>query len=347
MQNAKVRSKYTAWVVGVAILILAFLLRGIIIQLLTQVAIGYLLMALALPLAKRLERSLSKGLAATIALTVLSGGLILALFLLVPLILRQGKELAQVLPFLIEKGQALWDSASAFLVEKGIALFKSEDLNLKLSAWVDQVFPMVVKQAGSLAGSLSLFFPAPILAFYFLKDREAIACRLSMWVPLSHRQQAVAAAREMKREISGFFRGQLLVSLAVGGLTALGLLVVGVPAWLLLGVLMGVLELIPYLGPILGAIPVVLFALPAGLGKVLWALGVVVAVQQLEGSVISPKLMSGATDLHPVVVLLAISVGSMVAGVGGMLAALPIVVSLRGALRVMRLKSPETQKRGF
>ena len=177
---------------------------------------------------------------------------------------------------------------------------------------------------------------SPVLACDFLRDREAITRHLCLWVPLGSRSRTVAAAREARRELVGFLRGQVLLSLAVGGLTALGLALAGVPAWLLLGLLMGVMELIPYLGPLLAAIAVVLFSLPLGLGPTLWALGVVILVQQLEGALLSPRLMAGATRIHPAVVLLAISFGGMVAGVTGMLLSLPLAVMLRGARRGMR-----------
>jgi predicted PurR-regulated permease PerM len=153
------------------------------------------------------------------------------------------------------------------------------------------------------------------------------------------RPKAVAVIREMRREISGFWRGQLMICGVVGALTALGLLIVGVPAWLLLGLLMGILELIPYIGPFLASVPVFLFTLPMGLGRVAWALGVVLLVQQLEGGLISPRLMSGATRLHPVTVLLAISAGGLLGGMAGMLLAVPVVVSLRGGLRMLRKDS--------
>ena len=79
-----------------------------------------------------------------------------------------------------------------------------------------------------------------------------------------------------------------------------------------------------------------LLALQGGMGRALWALGVLVAVQQLEGGLLSPRLLSGATRLHPLLVLLAISAGGMLGGAMGMLLALPAVVSLRGAMRGLR-----------
>lgn len=119
----------------------------------------------------------------------------------------------------------------------------------------------------------------------------------------------VRIVREMGRESVGYLRGQLLVSLAVGGFTGLGLLLCGVPSWLLLGFLMGLLELIPYVGPFLGGVLVALFAWPGGWSRMLWSLGVVVLVQQLEGGMLSPQLMSETTRLHPIVVLLCVMAG--------------------------------------
>lgn len=349
MQEAKVRSKPLTWALvflGLAIGVVAW---PIILRLLTQVLWGYVLMALALPLARVLEKRVSQGLAATLSLTLLSLALILSIALLVPLLIRQGQELGKMVPYLMENAQSVVDRVNAFLTERGIYIdsLSGQKISDQMSQWMQSAFPMVLKKATSAAGTLSMVLPAPILAFYFLKDRESIACHIAMWVPLKHRQKAIAAAREMKREMSGFLRGQLLISVAVGGLTALGLLIVGVPAWLLLGILMGILELIPYVGPIIGAIPVAMFALPSGIGKALWALGVVVVVQQLESGMIAPRLMSGATNLHPVVVLLAISAGGILGGVMGMLIALPVVVSLRGAFRVLRLKNVSLTKRDF
>ena len=165
--------------------------------------------------------------------------------------------------------------------------------------------------------------------------------RLSLWIPSRHRRQVLIALREMRLEVGGYVRGQLLVAAAVSVLTALGLLAVGVPAWLVLGLLMGACELIPYVGPLIGGIPIALFSLPGGLSKLLWALGVAVAVQQIEGYFLSPKLMAGATGLHPVYVLLLLSAGGMLFGLIGMVLALPVFVCVRGAARVLCERPPK------
>ncbi len=129
-----------------------------------------------------------------------------------------------------------------------------------------------------------------------------------------------------------------MVSAAVGSLTAVGLLAVGSPGWLFWGLLMGMMEVVPYIGPWIAGVPAVLFALQGGVMHAVWVLVIIVAVQQLEGGLLSPRLLSGATRLHPLTILLSITAGGVVAGAWGMIFSVPLVVSLRGILRGLRVR---------
>lgn len=316
---------------------LAVLLWPVLRTLLQQLLAAYLLMVLALPLCRVLERRMSPSLAATLAfagLTVAAAALMLGL---IPPLVGQFRQLSAAFPALVDSVKALWARAQTWLTERGVDLTPVRD----------EVFTQAGKLAGSVASGLaggmarmaqsaSKLFLAPLFAFYLLRDRRRIGAGLAMLLPVSWRQRAVRAAREMRRETVGFVRGQLLVSAAVGAMTAVGLLLTGNPGWLLLGLIMGVMELIPYIGPFLAGVPAVLLALQRGWIAALWTLGVIVLVQQLEGGLLSPRLMSSATKLHPLVVLMAITAGGILGGTLGMLLALPVVVSLRGALRGLR-----------
>jgi predicted PurR-regulated permease PerM len=174
------------------------------------------------------------------------------------------------------------------------------------------------------------------MAFYLLRDRRRISAWLTLLLPVKHRARGVRAAREMKRETAAFLRGQLVLSLAVGGMTAAALALIGVPGWLLLGVLMGVLELVPYIGPVIAGVPAVLLALPGGWSRALWTLAALVLVQEIEGAILSPRLVGSATALHPLTVLLLVSAGGMIGGALGMVLVIPAVVSVRGAVRGWR-----------
>lgn len=331
------------WQYGAALVLAALAIwqRMIVWRAFLQLFCAFLLAMTVLPVAKRLEKRFSPGTSATLAMMCLSASLIVFLLLLVPPVVNQGRQLASILPALVNKVGGWADSAQSALQEKG---FPIEDvlgsgLLEKGEAILSGVAPAAVKRAGELMEGLGLWLLAPLFSFYFLRDRERIGGWLLTLVPVSGRELTVKMLREMRREMAGYLRGQLLVSCAVGALTALGLLLCGVPAWLLLGLLMGIFELIPYVGPFVGGVLVLFFSLQQGLSRTLWAMGVVLLVQQLEGGMLSPNLMSGATRLHPVTVLLCVFIGGAVGGVAGILLAIPILLCARASLRVLALHS--------
>ena len=317
--------------------LVAALFRDVLAALMLQLLAGYALMALALPLCRLLEKRLSTGAAAALSFLALTGAALLVLVTLLPPLARQLRQLSEAAPALLKWAGGVLNDAQTMLSERGIDVSPARDeLLARVSAAAGSAVAYLAKAAGQAARSAGKLFLAPLIAFYLLKDRRKITSALTLLIPVSHRARAVRAAREMRRETASFLRGQLLISAVVGVMTAVGLLATGTPGWLVLGLLMGVLELIPYLGPVLAGIPAVLLALQGGMARALWTLGVILLVQQLEGNLLSPRMLSGATRLQPLAVLLAISVGGMVGGTLGMLLALPAVVSLRGALRGWR-----------
>lgn len=315
----------------------AFLLRDVLRALALQVLAASALMLLALPLCRQLERRLPGGVAAAAALAALLCAAAVTVLAVVPPVVRQVQQLASALPGLLETVKDALQRLTAWVQERGIDLVPLRDgLLERLSGAAGNLVSRAVSMASQIIGSLSQVLLSPLLAFYLLRDRRRIAAMLTLLLPVKHRARGVRAAREMRRETAAYLRGQLLLSLAVGGMTALGLLLTGTPGWLLLGVLMAVLELVPYIGPVIAGVPAVLLALQGGWTRALWTLAVIVAVQETEGALLSPRLVGGATSLHPLAVLLLVSAGGLIGGAWGMVLVIPAVVSLRGALRGWR-----------
>ena len=329
--------RWRVWIGAAILAAAAWVLRPVLLALATQIFWAYLLMGAALPLCRVLERKLSPSLAATgafFALSLLGAGLLL---LLVPTFIQQFEQLAQALPGLMSSLGHTLERFQNWLAEKGIEITPvREELFLQLKQIGGQLLPQAAQTLRNAASGLSSVMLAPLLAFYLLRDRRQISAGLTLLVPMDRRRTVVLAAREMRREMAGFLRGQLLLSAMVGLLTGLGLMLVGTPGWLVLGVLMGVMELIPYIGPFIAGVPAVLLALQSGWTAALWTLLAICLVQQVEANLLSPRLLSGATRLHPLAVLLAIAFGGMAGGVVGMMAALPLVVCVRGAVRGWR-----------
>lgn len=315
----------------------AYLLRDVLRALGMQVLAASVLMLLALPLCRYLERKAPAGAAAALSLAVVLLGMAALLIVLVPMLLRQLETLATSLPALAESLREPLTRLSQWLSRRQIDLTPlRESLMGKLSDAAGNLVSRVVGMVSGVLSGLSKVLLSPLLAFYLLRDRRKIAVGLTLVLPVSCRARGVRAAREMKRESAAYLRGQLLLSLIVGVMTALGMLILGIPGWLLLGILMGIMELVPYIGPVIAGIPAVLLALQGGWIRALWTAALLLLIQETEGAFLSPRLVGHATALHPMAVLLMVSAGGLIAGPVGMVLAIPLAVSLRGAIRGWR-----------
>jgi predicted PurR-regulated permease PerM len=292
---------------------------------------------------KLLEKKMKPTAAASLSLLGVAAMLLLLVLLLLPSLIAQARQLAALAPVAAQQISRWMDALKGWLAHNGLLVGNGlEELLLARGReWLGNAAPAVLGWAQRSVGGIGRWMLAPVLGYYFLKDRKMLGRWLLLLLPVGWRGITLQLLGEIRRETAGYLRGQLLLSLAVGGLTAAGLLVCGIPAWLLLGAAMGVLELIPYAGPIIGGALVALFALQSGTGRLLWALAAVLAVQQLESSWLSPKMMSNATRLHPMAVVMSILLGGWAAGITGVLLAVPVVLCIRTALRVWSLRRSE------
>lgn len=195
---------------------------------------------------------------------------------------------------------------------------------------------------GAFTNFISLLI-SPVLAFYLLRDHQAMRQRALQYVPAPHRGEAQNIMREINGALNGFFRGQLLVSLFVGLFIYGGLYVLKIPYALFIGLIAGLFDIIPYFGPILGFLPAAAFALLKSPITVLWVLLLFVGANQIENGIISPKIIGDRVGLHPLVVIFAVFVGGDLMGIVGMLLAVPVAAILRVILAYFLLKrSPGT-----
>lgn len=315
----------------------AILAFGAMKRLASQFLLALLLAALSVPLAKRIEKRRGRAFSAAAAVSAVVAGSLGLVGLLTPPLISQISLLIVQAPQLLDDLQRIVRGLTEREWARALGLSENALRQALANAaqWAGSSLPGLVQGIGAGIDAMSRAFLSPVLAYYFVRDREAFCYQLSLWIPLPYRKRALTALSEMRREAGGYVRGQLLIAGLVAALTTVGLLLVGVPAWLALGILMGVCEFIPYLGPLIGGIPIALASLSLGWGKMLWALGVTVLVQQIEGSVLSPRLMADATGLHPVYVLILLSIGGTLGGLFGMVAAVPAFVCVRGAARVL------------
>lgn len=194
-----------------------------------------------------------------------------------------------------------------------------------------------------MLASLSLFILSPVLAIYFLADWERLKKGCFRLVPQRWRLEWQRVLQDINHVVRRFVRGNLIVAVIVGVLSGIGVKLIGMDYALLIGILCGVFDLIPYFGPLIGAVPSVLLGLTKSPGMALKVAVVIFIVQQLESNIISPKLMGDSVGLHPLWIVFVLLAGGELAGFWGMLLAVPLAAVIRVILRhiYFRLVSPE------
>jgi predicted PurR-regulated permease PerM len=263
----------------------------------------------------------------------------LALAYLISAVSHQVTEFVKGVPALLTKAQA---DLSRALARLGVhvdtnALVKSLSPSGSGASFVGRITSFT---SGVVHVALVLVL-GPLLAFYLLVDLPKIQRGAEALIPASRRAEMRDLAQRVGGTLGGFFRGQLLVALAVGVTTMLGFYIVGMPFFALLGAVTGLFALVPLIGTVIAAIPMLFVALTAsghtggllhirGGGWLALAGGIVlILVQQLDTRLLSPQLLGRASRLNPVTVLLSLLIGGTLLGLWGMLLAVPTVAALK------------------
>lgn len=177
----------------------------------------------------------------------------------------------------------------------------------------------------------------PVLSFYFLLEYNVLGSLIKSLLPVRYQPELEEIGAEINQVIKSLIRGNLLVALLVGTLAVIGMSLVGMDFPLLLGIMVGITNFIPYFGAIISTIPAVLLALLKSKWLALYVLGLMIIIQQIEGNIISPKVLGACVGLHPLLIVLALLVGGELWGLVGMLLAVPLAAILKILLKHLYL----------
>lgn len=333
-----------------ALVTVAAILTGLWILSETGTVLAPFVLALVLayildPLADRLERRGVPRSVAVLMLMVPAGGVLAAGFLiLVPTAFRHLGEMAQSAPLLFER-LGLWiESGQQRLLAIDVPFFDGAEIVDRLravdsaavvafleerqSAFATSVWEGVLglgRGLGSLLTIVGYVVLTPVLTFYLIRDWDQITAGVGELVPTRHRDDFMAFLSECDDLVSSYLRGQVLVAISIGLITGIGLGLVGFPYAASLGLMVGIFSVVPYLGLIVSLIPAIFIALVSGsVGLSLMKVaGVYVVAQLLDGTLITPRIVSGSVGLHPVWVVLALSMGGFFFGFVGLLVGVP------------------------
>lgn len=192
--------------------------------------------------------------------------------------------------------------------------------------WFTDQAARFVRQLPSTIEPLVMALTVPFITFYLLKDHQLMERLVKLLVPTDKRRDIIRMLGAIDRALGNYIRGQLIVAALIAVLAYIGYWLIDLPYPLLLAVFVGVMDIIPYLGPYLGAVPALLVALTVSPKMVVLAVVVNGVVQLVEGNVLSPWIVGRTVDLHPLTIIFAVLVGGKVAGLMGSLLAVPFVV---------------------
>lgn len=181
-----------------------------------------------------------------------------------------------------------------------------------------------------VAETIAVVGLAPVLAIYLLIDLNRFKKNSLELTPPAHRHEVAYVSNEVSTALGSFVRGQLLVALIVGIASSFGMWAIDLPFWLLIGIIAGFLNLIPFVGPVVGgALAAVVALLDSNPWQAVWAILIMIAVQQLDNHLITPMIQRARVNLSPLVIVLALIVGGTLAGLLGVLVAIPATAAIR------------------
>lgn len=171
---------------------------------------------------------------------------------------------------------------------------------------------------------------APVLGLYLLIDLNRFKQTAVELTPQKYREEVAYVGGEVGGALGSFVRGQLLVAVIVGIVSSFGMWFIDLPFWLIIGILAGLLNLVPFLGPIVGGALAALVALLNGdPWQAVWAVVIMTLIQQVDNHVITPMIQRTRVNLSPLVIVLALIIGGSVAGLLGVLVAVPLTAAIR------------------
>ncbi|QQK79579.1 AI-2E family transporter [Salicibibacter cibi] len=267
------------------------------------------------------------------------GGGIWLLIEMAPVLARQYREIVNELPGWIQAFESGWLSMHRQIdtlppvihdqVEEGVVQLETNG---------EDMLDRVVEQWPAIVEGVVMLFLLPFLVFYLLKDLHAFEKAATYVIPERWQKNGKKFVQAVDHALGFYIRGQIVVSLCVGVLSIVALWIVQLPYPLILGIFMGMTDLIPYVGPYIGAVPAVIVALGMSWKTVLFTVIAITIVQQLESNVLSPYIMGKSAHLHPLLILLALLIGYEFAGFIGLLIAVPLFVIIGEVVRVFRKK---------
>ncbi|CAM4082468.1 AI-2E family transporter [Listeria booriae] len=276
------------------------------------------------------------------------GAVVLAVVQLGPILADQVASLVSAAPKYWDQFQHWWDNLVQNSNIKNVDIkAEMEKLNISIPKILDTVISSLTGSLGMIFGFISGFVmilvTVPFILFYMFKDGHKFLDSSEKFFPAGIRKEAREMIQAMNKTISTYISSQAIDCLFVGIFTMIGYFIIGEPYALLFGLIAGVTNIIPYLGPFIGAAPAVIVALFDSPLQAILVIVVVTIVQQIDSNLLSPYIMGKSLSIHPLTIIIILIVAGNLAGIFGMILGVPtyavvktLIVNLSRLIKLRR-----------
>ncbi len=333
------KSRLIAAVIITALIITFFYYIRVV---LTPFILGFMLAYILEPPVSFLEKQKIPRSAAIIVIYVILAALFVFLVLYaLPVLLKDLYQIIEMIPSYaaeVQKGiHDIEDGYKSIMIPDGIRQV-IDDTIIRAEVMVVSIFQGLITALIRLFSQAFNLVLAPILGFYFLMEYNSLGRYFMELVPVRYRQELNMVGEEINHVVKGFIRGNLIVSLLVSVMAALGMMFIGMDFPVLIGIIVGVTNLIPYFGAVIATIPAFFLALLKSKWLALYVLGIMLLIQQVEGNIITPKVLGNCLGLHPLTIIFALLVGGELWGLTGLLLAAPAAGIMKVLLKHLYLR---------
>lgn len=249
------------------------------------------------------------------------------LYLIIPPIIQQVNELSINFPRYLEKIISTFSAFKEYSYQHGILDNVKNSLG-SFSANLQGTVGGIFSTVSGIFVSIFSFFLVLVITFYMVVEENAMKKIIWSIAPSQHQPYIIQLVDRMQKKIGLWLRGQLILSIIIFALTFLGLTILGVNYALTLALIAGLTEFVPYLGPILAAIPAIFLAFTQSPTLALFVLILYYIIQLVENNIIVPKLMQKVIGLNPIIIIVVLLVGFKIAGIVGIILSIPVATAV-------------------
>lgn len=313
--------------------IFVYFFSGLLMPVFVALAIAFLL---DLPVNRLVQMGFSHTTSVVVVVLSFVGVAMIALLGLMPTVWKQSSALLQEVPNMVQEGQTylltLPDKYPDIIHADQIDTFITQ-VKEKLLEWGQIILTASINSISNLVALMVYLILVPLMVFFFLKDKKQLFASFKTFLP-KERRMATQVGDEMNQQIMNYIRGKVIEIIIIGGVSTITFILLGLNYAVLLGLLVGLSVLVPYVGATIVTIPVILVALfqfgtSAEFGYVMLAYAI---IQALDGNLLVPLLFSEAVNLHPVTIIIAVILFGGLWGFWGVFFAIPLATLVKAVL---------------